>query len=65
MVIVCKYGKPDLFLTYLCNPNCPEITETLNYQKPTENRPELIARVYKSHNNELMVGIADRLILNM
>ena len=27
MAIVAKYGKPDLFLTYTCNPKIREITE--------------------------------------
>ena len=29
LAIVCKYGKPDLFITYTCNPKCPEVTENL------------------------------------
>jgi hypothetical protein len=25
MALVCKYGKPDVFLTMTCNPNWDEI----------------------------------------
>lgn len=50
--IVWKYIKPDLFLIYICNPKCPEITD--------RNRLDLVERVYKSHLNEVMLDITDR-----
>ena len=30
MAIINKYGKPDLFITFSCNPKWREITENLN-----------------------------------
>jgi hypothetical protein len=29
LAIVTKYGKPDLFVTYTCNPKVQEIVENL------------------------------------
>jgi len=47
MSIVRTYGKPDLFITFTCNPAWPEIqAELLPHQKPND-RPDLIARVFK------------------
>ena len=46
MAIVRAYGKPDLFITFTCNPNWQEILdELLPGQKPFD-RPDLIARVF-------------------
>ncbi|XP_065316121.1 uncharacterized protein LOC135924917 [Gordionus sp. m RMFG-2023] len=53
MAIVLKFGKPDLFITFTCNPNWREIKENLfSGQSPTD-RPDLIARVFKLKLNEL------------
>ena len=65
MAIVAKYGKPDLFLTYTCNPKSHEITSNLGPNESAKNRPDLVARVYKAHLNELMNGIRDRDILGV
>ncbi|XP_065679083.1 uncharacterized protein LOC124814697 [Hydra vulgaris] len=43
MTIIKKYGKPDIFITFTCNPKWREITENLN---PGEcDRPDLVSRV--------------------
>ena len=65
MAIVCKYGKPDLFLTYTCNPKSPEITNNLGPNEIAQNRPDLISRVYRAHLHELMIDIKDRHILGV
>ena len=49
MAIVGKYGKPDLFLTYTCNPKSKEIMENLLDGERIEYRPDLVARVFKLH----------------
>ncbi|XP_065322694.1 uncharacterized protein LOC135929885 [Gordionus sp. m RMFG-2023] len=47
MSIVLKYGKPDLFITFTCNPTWPEISENLfNGQTPAD-RPDIVSRVFK------------------
>ena len=40
MAIVCKFGKPDLFLTFTCNPKAKSITENLPPGVGAENRPD-------------------------
>lgn len=46
MAIVRVYGKPDLFITFTCNPNWPEITEALLPRQTAIERPDLCARVF-------------------
>ncbi|XP_076049277.1 uncharacterized protein LOC143029952 [Oratosquilla oratoria] len=65
MAIVCKYGRPDLFITYTCNPKCREVTENLQPHETLQNRPDLLARVFKQHLNELMTDIKDRHVLGV
>lgn len=48
MALVEKYGKPDLFFTMTCNPKWIEITRELKSFEEAENRPDLIARVFRS-----------------
>ena len=45
MAIISKHGKPDLFLTFTCNPKWQEITENLHDGEMPINRPDLLARV--------------------
>ena len=55
MAICRQYGNPDLFVTFTCNPKWPEITRALSAipgQKP-EDRPDIIARVFKMKLNEI------------
>lgn len=65
MAIVGKYGKPDLFLTYTCNPKSREIVENLSNGERAEYRPDLVARVFKLHLVNLLKDIKDRHILGV
>ena len=47
MAIIAKFGKPNLFLTYTCNPKSHSITENLPLGVTAENRPDLVACVFK------------------
>ena len=47
MAIVREYGKPDLFVTVTCNPNWPEIVDELLPNQQANDRPDLVARVFK------------------
>ena len=49
MALVQKYGKPDLFLTMTCNGNWPEIRNELLPGQATSDRPDLVARVFRSN----------------
>ena len=53
MALVQRFGKPDLFLTITCNPCWLEIKEELKPQEEAQNRPDLIARVFRAKLEEL------------
>jgi hypothetical protein len=46
MSIVSKYGEPDLFITFTCNPAWPEFCENLHDGQTVSDRPDLVARVF-------------------
>lgn len=54
MAIVRHLGKPDLFITFTCNPKWPEITEALNDGEQSCDRPDLCCRVFKLKFDSLM-----------
>ncbi|XP_056698148.1 uncharacterized protein [Spinacia oleracea] len=60
---ICRWaGPPDLFITMTCNPRWLEVREFLSLipgQKP-EDRPDIIARVFKIKLDELMVDLTKR-----
>ena len=59
MAICRQYENPDLFITFTCNPKWPEITRALSKilgQKP-EDRPDIIARIFKMKLNEMLATI--------
>ncbi|VDO19376.1 unnamed protein product [Heligmosomoides polygyrus] len=45
MSIVSKHGKPDIFLTFTCNPNWREIQNNLAGGLSASDRPDLVTRV--------------------
>ena len=57
MAMVRKYGKPDLFLTFMCNPKWREIVENLRPADSARTRNDLIARVFRLKLNALMQDI--------
>lgn len=57
MAIVRKYGKPDLFITFTCNPRWPEIADNLAAHSTASDRPELVARVFHGKLRELIGDI--------
>ena len=63
MAIIAKFGKPDLFLTFTSNPKNQSITENLPTGVTAENRPDLVARVYKRQFQELLYDIKYRHVL--
>jgi len=60
MAIVRKFGKPDLFVTMTCNPKWQEITENLPAHDRVENRPDLVARVFKLKLSSLLEDIVKK-----
>ncbi|CAF5155111.1 unnamed protein product [Rotaria sp. Silwood1] len=57
MAIIRKYGKPDLFITFTCNPTWREIEEQLFPSQAPSDRPDLITRIFKLKLNELIDDI--------
>jgi hypothetical protein len=53
MALVRKYGKPDIFLTMTCNLNWDEIKNELYPGQCAQDRPDLVARVFKAKLEEL------------
>ena len=48
MAVVRVHGKPDLFITFTCNPNHPDILENLLPGQQPKDRPDIVARVFKA-----------------
>ena len=46
MAIVREYGKPSYFITFTCNPNWPEITNSLFPGQSSYERSDIVARVF-------------------
>ena len=57
MAIIRKYGKPDLFITFTCNSNWPEIKEIIRKGEDPLNRPDICARIFNLKFKELMNDI--------
>ena len=54
MAIISKYHKPDLFITFTCNPKWQEIQQELYPGQKAIDRPELCARVFQMKKEEMM-----------
>ena len=54
MAIVRKYHKPDLFITMTCNPKWSEIVSELGPGQTPQDRPDLVARVFKQKKDQLI-----------
>ena len=63
MSLVQKFGKPDLFITMTCNPGWEEIQNELLPPQTAQDRPDLLARVFKSKFEELKDDIVVKGVL--
>ena len=61
--IVSRYGKPDLFITFTCNPHWPEIQSALKFGQNHRDRPDLCARVFKLKLDLLMNDLLKKHVL--
>ncbi|XP_022849873.1 uncharacterized protein LOC111371960 [Olea europaea var. sylvestris] len=57
MALVQKFGKPDIFLTITCNPNWPELKDQLRYNDESQNRLDLLTRIFRAKLEELKIDI--------
>ncbi|XP_057297109.1 uncharacterized protein LOC130626007 [Hydractinia symbiolongicarpus] len=62
MALVSQKGKPDLFLTFTCNPKWPEIVTNLLPGQSASDRPDLVARVFKSKILALKKDLKDSVL---
>nr|XP_027075846.1 uncharacterized protein LOC113699685 [Coffea arabica] len=62
MALVQKYGKPDIFLTMTCNPAWKEIQCNLKYHEKPQDRPDLLARVFRAKFEMLKHELLNRQI---
>ncbi|KIH65342.1 hypothetical protein ANCDUO_04338 [Ancylostoma duodenale] len=63
MSIVSKYGKPDLFVTFTCNPKWRETKENLKPGQAASGRPDLIAREFRLKQEEMFEDLFRRHVL--
>jgi hypothetical protein len=60
MAIVRHFGKPDLFITFTCNPKWPEITRELLPYQIAADRPDLTTRIFHMKLQEMMKDLCER-----
>jgi hypothetical protein len=60
MSVVRELGKPDLFITFTCNPTWPEIEVELSVGQKPSDRPDIIARVFKLKLDELFHDLFEK-----
>ena len=60
MAIVRHFGKPDLFITFTCNPKWPEITKELLPHQTAADRPDLTSRVFHIKLQELLKDLCTK-----
>ena len=63
MSIARKYGKPDLFITFTCNPKWEEIFSALILNQKATDRPDLIVRVFRMKLRELLTDVCKNHVL--
>jgi hypothetical protein len=63
MAMVSKFGRPDLFLTFTCNPTCEDIVKSLLPNQKPQHRPDIVARVFHVHLQELLHDITKKHVL--
>ena len=57
MSVVRDKGKPDIFLTFTCNPKWPEIERELEPNQKPHERPDLITKIFNLKLKSLLEDI--------
>jgi hypothetical protein len=65
MAKIRKFGKPDLFVTFTCNPKWKEIINALLPGQTAKNRPELVTHVFNLKLDALLKDIKDNVLGNV
>ena len=58
-----SFGKPDVFITIICNANWPEIQSSLQSGQTAADRPDIIARVFIQKIKRVLQLLVDQGIL--
>ncbi len=62
MAIVRKFGRPDLFVTFTCNPELLEITAELLERQTSKDCPDLVSRVFQLKLIKMIKDINDEIL---
>ncbi|UYV82863.1 hypothetical protein LAZ67_22001131, partial [Cordylochernes scorpioides] len=65
MAIVRKFGIPDLFVTFTCNPRWTDIVENLLPNQNPSDRHDLVARVFNLKLQQLLREIVSQHVLGV
>lgn len=57
MAVVRALGKPDLFVTFTCNPDWPEIKQNIKHYHKVQYRHDIVVRVFKGKLKAFMDDI--------
>lgn len=63
MALTAKFGRPDLFVTFTCNPKWREMTENLLPGEKATDRPDLVIRVFNLKKKILLDDILGKHVL--
>ena len=62
MTYVRKYGHPDLFITTTTNPNWPEIKNSLLPGQDPQDRPDIVACVFRLKVQKLLEMLKSEMV---
>jgi len=62
MTCVRKHGHPDLFITTKTNPNWPEIRNSLLPCQDLQDRPDIVARVFRLKVQKLLEMLKSEMV---
>jgi Helitron helicase-like domain at N-terminus len=62
MALVSKFNRPDLFLTFICNPKWAEIQSILLPNQVTSDRPDIVSRVFNLKENAFVMEIVEGML---
>jgi hypothetical protein len=65
MARVCKFGKPNLFVTFTCNPKWKEIIDALLPGQTAKDRLELVTRDFNLKLDTFLKDIKDDVLGNV
>ena len=64
MAVVSQRGRPDLFITFTCNPKWPEIQGALQPGEVAEDRFDIATRIFKlklkALQNDICPGLGQK-----